>query len=337
MENWLESNKYLNTILEFDGKQYEIKYNANNRRPADAPKILIVSYQPNKDASILTRLSIECIKKFTDIPYELWVIDDHSPVENLGWMNELNDVNLVFIRTEPKERGSYSNGIAMEVGVRLIDQNAKYVVTFHSDTVVCKYGWLQFLLSKLDNKIRASGFRLTKERVPEGVLHVCGYLIDFQLYKKLNLSFMPELPAYDIGDKLIHEFLKNDYGVFAARNTFDEPESVDLIPETLEIYNINSTRAFDDDNNVVYMHLGRGILKTEGKYKNIERTTSDQWIDYINRCLLSEAVFQSIDAAKAVVNETGDFSLRDFFNDHFIENEIAGFKERQRYLLLWQL
>ena len=106
------------------------------------------------------------------------------------------DINLVFIRTQPKEIGSYANGLALEMASRLIDEKSKYVVTFHLDIAVAGYGWLKFMLSKLNEKVRACGFRLTKERVKEGVLHVCGYLIDFQLFKKLNLSFMPELPDF---------------------------------------------------------------------------------------------------------------------------------------------
>lgn len=321
MGSWLNS-KYLDKSFKCDDIKYDIKYKINTLKPPEVPKILTASFQPNKNASELTRLFIDSVKKFTDTPYELWIIDDNSPIENLKWMDELEDVNLVFIRTEPKEKGSYSNGIAMEVGSTLIGQDSQYVVTFHSDTAVCRQGWLKFLLSKFDDKTRASGFRLTKERVSEGVLHVCGYLIDFQLYRKLNLSFMPELPAYDIGDKLIHEFLKNGYQIFAAHNTFDDPELIKNIMESLEIRNLNVTRAFNDKNEVIYMHLGRGINKAEGRYKNKEKSSSEQWSEYIRSNLLSEPVLQYIEEGQIYEYDFSDISIRKFYNLNFIRNSL---------------
>jgi hypothetical protein len=266
--------------------------------------------------------------------YELWVIDNYSPEENIKWMEKLEDINLIFIRTEPKIGGSYSNGLALEIAARFIAQKSKYAVTFHLDIAVCKYGWLQYLLSKLDNKVRAAGFRLTKERVPEGVLHVCGYLIDFQLYKRLNLSFMPELPSFDVGDKVIYEFMQNGFKIFSAPNTFDDSSLIELIPKTLAVYNLNVTRAFDDGKDVVYMHLGRGVLKSRGLYKNLEKATPDEWSEYIRRNLLSEPYLQTL--GKHILNEinTDSFSIRNLYNIDFIKKNLRLADEKAKILYL---
>jgi glycosyltransferase involved in cell wall biosynthesis len=272
-----------------DDRNVKYYYNVRVKEAPKCPKILIVSYQPNWQAQELVRACIESIKKFTEKPYEIWIIDDFSPLDKIRWMAELDWINTAFVRTEPKTIGSYGHGVTMEVGAHLIDKETEYVVALHSDTVVCRNGWLTYLMSKLDDKVRASGFRFTTERVPEGILHVCGYLIDFQLYKKFNLSFMPKLPGYDTGDEIIHVFLKNGYGIFAARNTFDNPELINIIPEDDPVYNINSTRAFNDEGEIVYMHLGRGIRKTEGAYGDAKRTTSEDWITYVRKYLFGEA------------------------------------------------
>lgn len=331
MKDWL-NQEYLNKSFTYDDIKYNIKYRVSIIKPPEVPKILMVSFQPNKRATELTKLFIDSVKKFTDTPFELWVIDDNSPIENLEWMDELENVNLAFIRTEPKERGSYSNGIAIEVGSRLIDPESQYVATFHSDTIVCRQGWLNFLLSKIDDKTRASGFRLTKERVSEGVLHVCGYLIDFQLYKKLNLSFMPEFPAYDIGDKLIHEFLKNGYQIFAAPNTFDNPELVSSIAESLEMHNLNTTRALNDKNEVVYMHLGRGILKAVGKYKNNEKSSSEQWVNYIKGNLFSEPQLQFVEEKGTEEFDFLRYSINEFYYWSAIRNILDLFKSGSKII-----
>jgi len=285
MINWLEENNYLNKKIEIDNHNYDTYYKKKATTRDKTPGIVIVSYQPNKTATELLRLCIKSIKKFTKIGYKLWVVDNNSPEDNIKWLDKIDDINIVYIRTEPQGGASFANGLALETAIRLIDPGTQYLVTLHEDTVVCRYGWLEYLLSKLNKKTRAAGFRLTKARVPEGVLHVCGYMIDFQTFKELDLSFMPELPAYDIGDRLIHEFLKNGYQIFAALNTFDDPKLISNIEKSFKIHKLNVTRAFNDKNEVIYMHLGRGINKAEGRYKNKEKSSSEQWSDYIKRYL----------------------------------------------------
>ena len=36
----------------------------------------------------------------------------------------------------------------------------------------------------------------------------------------------------------------------------------------------------DDDNNVIFLHLGRGTPKTTGNYKGNIKTSIEQWIDF---------------------------------------------------------
>ena len=334
----LNLKDYKNTIIPLDNIDYHIFYKRNISGNIDAPRIMIVSYQPNPQASKITRMAIETIRKFTDSDYELWVIDNCSPEQNIGWMDNYDDLNLVFIRTQPREAGSYANGLALEMASRLIDEKSKYVVTFHLDIAVAGYGWLKFMLSKLNEKVRACGFRLTKERVKEGVLHVCGYLIDFQLFKKLNLSFMPELPDFDIGDRIIYEFMKNGYEICPIRNTFDDENLIEIIPDTLKVKKLNVTRAFDDDNNVIYMHLGRGILKSQGKYDNPSRTNAEQWIEYINTCLLSNISCQKLNTVYVSGSEISydykNFDLDDFVIHEFFKDKIKNLPGKPRILFV---
>lgn len=336
----LDISDYISAKFTFDSIDYNVFYKRNVVSDFNAPRILVVSYQPNYQASQITKMAIETIRKFTDSDYELWVIDNCSPQKNISWMQEYKDINLVLIRTEPKEKGSYANGLALEVASKLIDRESKYVVTFHLDVAVTRYGWLKFMLSKLDENVRASGFRLNKERVKEGVLHVCGYLIDFQLFKRLNLSFMPELPSFDIGDKVIYEFLRNGYKIYPIKNTFDDESLIKIIPDTMKAKNLNVTRAFNDENDIVYMHLGRGILKSQGKYDNPKRTNASQWVDYINTFLLSNIVYQKINPAEIeslLLSSDFDylnFTASDFLNYHFFKDKIQGLSSGAKVLLI---
>jgi len=284
--NWFLEKNFKYYEVNFDEKNYKIFLKNNINLPPIYPRLLVVSYQSNKATSNLLNLCIKSIQKYTNSGYELWIIDNNSPENNIKWLNEIKNINLIYIRTDPKDGPSYANALALEIAIKYIDPDTKYVFSFHEDTVVCKEGWLDYMISKLTEKVKAAGFRLTKARIPDGVLHVCGYVIDFQIFKQLKLSYLPELPDFDVGDKAIYELKKNGYDIFYTPNTFDNPETVNLLPANDPLYKLNTTRAFNDNNEVIYMHLGRGVRKAIGNYSDKNKCTYKDWNNYIRKYLL---------------------------------------------------
>jgi len=322
MIGWFDRNNYIKKEIKVDNNYYRVYLKEKVFSSKTYPRIVVVSYQPNKKSSELLKLCIKSIKKFTDIEYELWIVDNNSPLGNIKWIDDIKDINVAYIRTEPKGGASYANGLALEIATRLINPDTGYLVCFHEDIVVCRYGWLKYMLSRMNGKIKASGFRLTRARVPEGVLHVCGYLIDFQLFNKLKLSFLPELTKFDVGDKAIYLLKENGFDIFSTPNTFDDTELVKLIPTTMEAHNFNVTRSFNDKNEIIYMHLGRGIPKAEGEYKNKEKSSSEQWSSYIRDNLLSEPSMQLIEPEKADYFDFSVYSIRYFYFHNFIMDNL---------------
>ena len=206
MADYYEKYDFEKQTIDIDGKEYQVFTKKKIHLDSSAPRLLVVSYQPNSESIDLIKLCVNTIREFTHIPYELWVIDNNSPLKNIEWLHAVDNINLVLNRTNPKEKWndySFANAIALEIGIRLIDQKSKYVMTLHGDTAVCKHDWLSFMLSKFDDNVKAVGVREDTGRVKEGILHVLGYIIDSQIFKELNLSFLPELPTYDVGDKAI--------------------------------------------------------------------------------------------------------------------------------------
>jgi len=322
MIEWFDSNNYIKKDINVDNNYYEVYLKESVFSPGTSPRIVVVSYQPNEKSSELLKLCIESIKKFTDSDYELWIVDNNSPFGNIKWIDDIKDINIAYIRTEPKGKASYANGLALEIATRLINPDVRYLVCFHEDIAVCRYGWLKYMLSRMNGKIKASGFRMTRARVPEGVLHVCGYIIDFQLFKEMKLSFLPELPQFDVGDKAIYLLKENGFNIFHTPNTFDYPELVKLIPTTMEVHNLNVTRSFNEKNEIIYMHLGRGIPKARGEYKNKEKISSEQWSSYIRSNLLSEPSMQLIEPEKADYFDFSIYSIRYFYVLNFIMDNL---------------
>ena len=47
---------------------------------------------------------------------------------------------------------------------------------------------------------------------------------------------------------------------------------------------------FDDDGRVFFLHLGRGVVKANGKYWKAGRTTADEWVRFGTDLIAADAV-----------------------------------------------
>ena len=287
------------------GRNYAVKLIRKVAAPPEFPRLVVVSHLPNHASIGLLETSLRAVQRFTPEPHELWVVDNNSPETNVERFREWPHLNLVLNRKEPlppdvccaddpgsenpnqKQWGSYANGLALELAVRLVDPRCRYFMSLHMDAVPCRTGWLPFLVSKIGPKVGAAGVRMDKTRTPEGVLHVLGYVVDFQLFKRLGLDFFPDLPQLDTGDKITTGLRQAGYKVFACPNTVWEPELAARIPPSSPLSGIDVDRAFDDEGNVIFLHLGRGLRKTTGEHKR--GFAVEEWIQVITDSLLRDA------------------------------------------------
>jgi len=285
-----------------DGLDYEVELIRKVSLPPDAPRLVVVSRQENPTAMELVRLCIRAVQHFTSEPHELWIVDNNSPMENLKWLMEWPDVNVALNRTEPvpaQGRGprddradssgqlvwdSYANAIALELAVRLVHPDSRYLMSMHMDALPCRAGWLSYLRSKIRDRVAAAGVRMDRTRTPDGVLHVLGYIVDFQLFKKLALNFLPDLPNLDVGDRVTLALRDANYEVFACHNTLWEPHLAANIPASSPLSQFHVDRSFDDDGNVIFLHLGRGVRKSLGVHR--KGTAADEWIKMVSERLL---------------------------------------------------
>ncbi len=294
--------------MEIDNTIYKLEVRENAFQDDEATRILIPAFLKNKTAAELTRICIDSIIKYTEEPYELWYIDNNSPQKFTEWLDQYPQINIIFNKTEPvnpfryrkgymKKRdqtkdASYANAIGLELGCNVIKDTAKFVFVMHSDILITKNGWLKFLKSKLNEKIKAIGIR--KDRIRVHALHVGGLFFDFSLFKKLEMSFLPNIkcerypnrPEYDVGDDITIKLKENNFGVFTCKNTFNDIQLNELIPPNNPIKELKCDKAFDDTNEIFYLHLGRGAPKSFGKYKRKNKLTAEQWIDFAKNYIL---------------------------------------------------
>jgi hypothetical protein len=184
--------------------------------------------------------------------------------------------------------GSYANAIGLEIGIRLIDQNVKYILPLHMDTMACHPNWLAYLQSKITSTCKAAGVRMDyhPERTPEGVLHILGILIDYQFFREKNLDFFPRWPRYDVGDFITTAIRNSGFDVFSCENSVWEPYKIGDLPESSPYRDLFVNHAFNDDGEVIFLHLSRGVRRSAGKQIKMHHTTASEWIDFADRLLL---------------------------------------------------
>lgn len=288
--------------IELEGRAYELEVHRRVQLPPDAPRLVVVSYVPNVAARGVLAACLDAIAHFTPEAHELWVVDNNSPADALPWLRERRGVNLVLSRTEPappdrrgwwtrltggirqQRWGSYANAVGVELAVRVVEPSTRYLMTLHMDTAPCRAGWLTYLTGKLDERTAAAGVRMDRARVPEGVLHVLGCLVDFQRARALGLSWYPDLPRLDVGDRITTALRAAGLGVHACRNSHTDPALIAGLPPPFTDLPVD--RTLDDDGRVIFLHLGRGVVKSVGQVTR--GLTPEQWVRFVDETLLSK-------------------------------------------------
>ena len=322
MRSLLRNRDYFARRLNVGGHDYEVWTKAWLSAPPEVPRLVVASYLPDPRTADLLRICLRSIKKNTASSYELWVVDNNSPAENIEWLLHEGGVHLAFNRTAPAiTNGSYANAVSLEIGAALVDPATKYLMTLHQDIATIEPSWLVYLLSRLDDTIRAAGVRLDTGRVAEGILHVLGYLVDFQLFRQLGLDFFPDLPAYDVGDRVIVGLRRAGYGIFATPNTLWSPELVERIPSSSPLRDLAVDRSFDDQGRVIFLHLGRGVVKTSGG----EADAGGHWARFAQQHLgLNLAPPPAPRALEAKLYDDIHYSRRRYYVDAFLAQHAGG-------------
>lgn len=93
----------------------------------------------------LTRLCLRSIRKYTQYPYKVLVVDNDSQDASTDYLKQLDWIQLVQRRDKTNDTsGGYAHAAALDVGLELCD--TPYFMAMHSDTIVHRQGWLGKLM-----------------------------------------------------------------------------------------------------------------------------------------------------------------------------------------------
>lgn len=200
----------------------------------------------------LTRLCLRSIRKYTQYPYKVLVIDNDSQDESTEYLKTLDWIRFVSRTDKTNDSsGGYAHAAALDLGLSLCD--TEYFMAMHSDTFVHTEGWLNELMRhfRKDPEIVCVGggkcelsspwrqflkkitdlrtFKRKLLRTPDPLgIHryynrtVCT-IYRTEVLKKENLSFlMDRQKGLTVGKKLYFELVDRGY------KTVELPDSVML-------------------------------------------------------------------------------------------------------------
>lgn len=278
-------------VIAVYGQSYQVQVLRRKFCDGAAPRLVIVSFINSEPAWNILQNCLQSIRRYTLEPHEIWVVDNGSSSRFTDRLRNESDINLILNPVNPmpkcmlrrllfmeaQYRGSYANAVALEIAASIIDVDTQVMMTLHMDTMVCQKGWLSYLRSHLTDEVRCVGVRM--DEVRQRVVHVLGMMFDFSLFRPLGLSFRHDMPLHDVGDAISITLRKAGYGLWACQNTLWNPSLIDLLPKDSPYRELAVDRALNEENEVIFMHLGRGVIKSTGGTVT-GKTTAEDWVRF---------------------------------------------------------
>jgi len=257
-----------------------------------------------KKSRSITMLAVRSFLEFSEgFNFRIFVVENSNDnsyrddvlglSENVFWIQNP-------IQSQDEYAGSLANAKGLERGLEEVD--SEYVFLCHNDVIACHQNWMRYLF----NKVKKEGYSLCgfqHDEHPDRIFaaHISGILTKTEIAKTVSLRPSSGSIPMDVGDSLTKYCRDNDLKYFICENTkidhlanpkinkwFDgtyienHRNGSDWYEKNVPspFKSSSSVKSFDDDLNVVWMHLGRGTPKARGNYSkanNKNKTSADQW------------------------------------------------------------
>ncbi len=117
---------------------------------------LVTILVPNYKTLALTKLCLRLIRKHTDLnKAKVVVIDNDSQDESLDYLRTLSWIELIERQAIPGETPVQSHSRALDMALARV--STPYVLSIHTDTLVKRSDWLEFLLAQISKSPTIAG------------------------------------------------------------------------------------------------------------------------------------------------------------------------------------
>ena len=161
-------------------------------QPLPKPKATIVI--PHYQTLALITLCLRSIRKYTQPPYKVIVIDNGSKDESLEYLKSVKWINLI-LREKVENNGSWAHGSALDLGLK--NTFTDFFISLHSDVIIKDYSWLSRLVAPLEqNKdlVCAGTGKLEEISLAYQLLKKMGDIKGLFRFLKRKFTNMPDRP-----------------------------------------------------------------------------------------------------------------------------------------------
>ena len=190
-----------------------------------------------------------------------------------------NNINFVHNCEADSLPGSEANAHGIEAGKRFL-QN-QYAFVCHADIFITSEYFYNQAITKFSEGVTLIGLRIDPGRVK--AYHISGIFVESDFLSKVNTY--PKLPEKDTGDNLTIEALKQDKLTYLYRNTFNDSSLIPLCNPPFNSIPAESglDRTLDDNNEVFFIHLGRGVPTYHKKFFFFKNTKLGK-LEFLKLC-----------------------------------------------------
>jgi hypothetical protein len=249
---------------------------------------------PSYKSNILTPCAIRTFEKYKgDYDFRYIIVENAADEsyrqdvlkisQNVLWINNRSK------NTIANNKHAWGNAEALDIGLK--NATSEYVFICHNDVAATNPNWMDSLYEKTKEGYEMVGTRFDNpqnERI--GAIHISGMLLNRELALRTP-SIFPEWNEetdswkLDVGDSFTRFFRENNLKYFCFRNTHNKNVDVE-IPSPFD--GVTFDRVFNDDDEVIYMHLGRGSLKENAYRASSSRNNIVDWEEFINKEILGD-------------------------------------------------
>lgn len=243
--------------------------------------VIIPSFM-SKDLDLI---AIKSFESFRPVDLEITYII----VENTDAVSYKKDImgsakNIVWINNPTLAIGSEANAEAIEIGLKLV--HTEWVFLCHCDVCVTSSSFFDELNKKVEEGYKLIGTVLDPARIK--AIHISGYLTTKELADSVSHYpiYVDGTQILDVGDRLTEYCREHGIKSYCFKNTFNVPELASEINDAYREFQVD--RCLDEKNEVMFMHLGRGIPKTQMTYSKTGKVDLKRWIEFCRNKVVND-------------------------------------------------
>ena len=237
---------------------------------------------PSFKSEVLTCICVNSFEKFkpADVNIKYVVIENSGEVSYRDHVKRISP-DLTWFNNDTKLIGSEANAEALVIGLDMID--TEFCFLCHCDTCITSSLFYDEMFKKAESGYKMVGTGLDNTRIK--ACHISGVFVDVDITRTVEM-----FPVYednkmimDVGDD-ITKYCR-DYGVkhCCLENTFNSFDENKLADDKYKGFRVN--RSVNENGDVLFMHLGRGIPKSQGTYNKEGRVYLEGWINFCSELL----------------------------------------------------